>query len=425
MTTTQMSLDCKARAEQAIDRCRTLAKFSEDAGATRRTFLSAPMRDCHAQIASWLAPSKIVPTIDAIGNLHAVAPSNDRQKPRLLIGSHLDTVPNAGALDGILGIMLGLSLLESSGALNLPFAIELVAFSEEEGVRFGVPFLGSLAAIGSLDENLLSLRDAQGISVREAITHFGLNPSEIPSAALPRDQILGYLEFHIEQGPVLEARNLPLGIVEAIVGQIRKEFVFTGRASHAGTTPMHLRHDALAAAAEWIVAIEREARSTPSLVATVGFIEAVPGAANVIPGEARLTLDLRHTSDDARLQAIEKLEALAREIANRRALSVSSRVLLDQKAVAMDPFLTREIENAVRSVGCEPRRMPSGAGHDAMILAEKFPSAMIFLRSPGGISHHPAESVLVDDVAKSLEAGMRLLENLAASPDFLKRTCRA
>lgn len=424
MTTTQMSLDCKARAEQAIDRCRSLAKFSEDASGTRRTFLSAPMRDCHAQIASWLAPSKIAPTIDAIGNLHAVVPSNDPQ-PRLLIGSHLDTVPNAGAFDGILGIMLGLSLLESSSALNLPFAIELIAFSEEEGVRFGVPFLGSLAAIGRLDENLLSLRDAQGISVREALTHFGLNPSEIPSAALPRDQVLGYLEFHIEQGPVLEARNLPLGIVEAIVGQIRKEFVFNGRASHSGTTPMHLRHDALAGAAEWIVAVEREAQSTPGLVATVGFIEAAPGAANVIPGEARLTLDLRHASDIVRLQAIEKLEAFATEIVNRRALSVSSRVLLNQKAVAMDPFLTREIESAIRSAGCEPHRMPSGAGHDAMILAEKFPSAMIFLRSPGGISHHPAESVLVDDVAKSLEAGTRLLENLAASPDFLKRTCRA
>jgi allantoate deiminase len=363
-------------------------------------------------------------SVDAVGNLRAFYAGTSPGAPRILIGSHLDTVPNAGAFDGVLGVVLAVGLVESLGGLKLPFGIEVVGFSEEEGVRFGVPFIGSRALVDRVDDELLGRKDERGISVRKAIRDFGLNPNEISKAAL-RDDILGYLEFHIEQGPVLEKLGRPLGVVEAIVGQNRLEFVFSGQANHAGTTPMNLRRDALASAAEWIVAVENLARRTADLVATVGFVEAKPGATNVIAGEARATLDIRHASDRARTEARDELIRQAESIAARRGVTVKWRTLLSQNAVALDPFLTGQIEQAIQRIRCEPHRMASGAGHDAMILAEKVPAAMIFLRTPGGISHDPAESAHLDDVAKALECGRHLLTLLAASQEFLGRTCRA
>lgn len=413
-----MSTELRSRAEQVLHRCQTLAGFSEDPGSIRRTFLSAPMRDCHSAIASWLEPLGVSTTLDAVGNFHALYPAATSDAPRLLLGSHLDTVPNAGAYDGVLGVVLAVALLESLNGSKLPYAIELVAFSEEEGVRFGFPFIGSLALAGRLDAVLLGKTDASGISVRQAIEHFGLNPEEIPHAAL-KSSILGFLEFHIEQGPVLEKLGYALAVVDAIVGQTRLDFRFFGRANHAGTTPMRLRHDALAAAAEWILSVEQHAQQTPGLVATVGSITALPGATNVIPGEVRAALDLRHASDVVRSQSVLKITQSAVEIAHRRGLSVTHSVLLEQRTVTLDPFLSRQVEQAIRSTGSAPHRMTSGAGHDAMILAEKVPSAMIFLRTPGGISHDPAESVLVEDVEKALACGLHLLTQLSSSQDFL------
>jgi len=412
-----------SRAEKVIARCRKLATFSEDSGSTRRTFLSPPMHDCHREIAAWMATTGVETIIDAAGNLRGFYAGAELGAPRLLIGSHLDTVPNAGAFDGVLGILLGIALLEALKERRLPFGIEIVAFSEEEGVRFSKPFIGSRALIGKIDDELLGRKDARGISVRQAIEDFGSNPSQIPMAALGND-ILGYVEFHIEQGPVLEILQRPLGVVETIAGQSRLEFVFLGRANHAGTTPMHLRYDALAGAAEWISAVEREACGAPGLVATVGKLEAKPGATNVIAGEARLTLDVRHGMDAVRNRAVDDLTRAAKEIAQLRGLSTESKVLLNQPAVAMDSALINEIEHAIQKAGCEPHRMVSGAGHDAMILAEKFPSAMIFLRTPGGISHDPAESVALEDVAKAIECGLHLLDQLASSPTFHKRMYR-
>ncbi len=411
-------------AEEVLARCRKLATLSEDVGGTRRTFLSAPMRDCHREVSSWMKSLGMSVSVDAVGNLRAFFAGASPSAPRILIGSHLDTVPNAGAFDGILGMVLAVGLVESLHGLKLPFGIEVVGFSEEEGVRFGVPFIGSRALVGRVDDELLGRKDADGISVRKAIQDFGLNPNEISKAAL-RGDVLGYIEFHIEQGPVLENLGRPLGVVEAIVGQNRLEFTFLGQANHAGTTPMNLRRDALAAAVEWIVAVENLARRTADLVATVGFVEAKPGATNVIAGEARATLDIRHASDRARTEALDELIRQAETIVAQRGVTVKWRTLLSQNAVAMDPFLTEQIEQAIQKAGCEPHRMASGAGHDAMILAEKIPAAMMFLRTPGGISHDPAESVHLDDVAKALECGHHLLAQLAASQEFLGRTCRA
>lgn len=387
-------------------------------------FLCPAMRDCHREISKWLNAAGMKVSVDAAGNLRGFYAGAEASAPRLLIGSHLDTVPNAGGYDGVLGVVLAVALVESLEGKRLPFAIEVIGFSEEEGIRFGTPFVGSRALVGRLDEATLNLLDAAGISVRAAIEGFGLNPAEIPQAAL-KDETLGYLEFHIEQGPALDSMGRPLGIVEAIAAQTRMEFVFTGRANHGGTTPMHLRHDAVAGAAEWIVAVEQTGRNTPGLVATVGQIEATPGAINVIAGSARVTLDIRHGTDEICDRAAATLVRQAEEIATKRGLSLKQIVLLKQNAVKMDAFLIGQIDQAIRQIGGDPLRMISGAGHDAMILAEKVPAAMIFLRSPGGISHDPAESVKAEDVADALQCGWQLLYQLAESSEFQKRMCRA
>ena len=411
-------------AEEVMARCQKLASFSEAASGTQRTFLSPPMKDCHREVSSWMQALGMNVSVDAVGNLRGFYPAAPSGALRIMLGSHLDTVPNAGAFDGILGVVLAVAVVKSLQEMKLPFGIEVIGFSEEEGVRFGVPFIGSRALVGRVDEELLGRQDANGISVRQAIQDFGLNPNQISEAAL-RDDLLGYIEFHIEQGPVLEHFGRPLGVVEAIVGQSRLEFTFSGQTNHAGTTPMNLRHDALATTAEWIVAVENLAKRTTGIVATVGFVEAKPGATNVIAGEARATLDIRHASDTARAVALEELIRQAESIAARRGVTAKWRTLLSQRAVAMNPFLTEQLSQAVEMSGSEPHRMASGAGHDAMIVAEKIPAAMIFLRTPGGISHHPAESVHPDDVAKALECGHHLLTQLATSQEFLGRTCRA
>jgi allantoate deiminase len=418
------STELTTRAEEVICRCLRLASFSEDSDSTRRTFLSPPMHACHQELARWMEALDALVRIDAAGNFRAVYPAARPNAPRLVIGSHLDTVPNAGAYDGVLGVVLAVALLEELRGRRLPFAIEVIGFSEEEGVRFGAPFIGSRALVGRLDEELLAALDKRGVSVQKAIESFGLSPADISQAALKNDAI-GYLEFHIEQGPVLETLNLPLAAVEAIAGQSRLEFTFLGHANHAGTTPMHLRRDAIAGAAEWIGAVERVAHEVSGLVATVGKMEAKPGATNVIAGEARLTLDVRHSSDEVRTRAVDNLIRQAREIAARRGLSVGESTMLNQRGTAMDAFLIAEIEQAIVKAGCTPHRMVSGAGHDAMILAEKVPSAMIFLRTPGGISHDPGESVLQNDVEKAILCGLHLLDQLASSPEFYKRTNRA
>jgi len=414
-------MSSESAARKAVERCHKLAAFSEDRGSIRRTFLSPPMWECHREITAWLNPLGVDVKIDAAGNLRGVYPAAAAEAPRLLIGSHLDTVPNAGAYDGVLGVVLAVALLERLEGRQLPFAVEVAGFSEEEGVRFGAPFIGSRALVGRLDEELLGRRDANGVSVRQAIEEFGLDAHRI-SAAKIRSDALGYVEFHIEQGPVLDQTNRPLGVVEAIAGQNRLEFAFTGGANHAGTTPMNMRHDAIAAAAEWITAVEAEALRVPGLVATVGSVTAKPGAVNVIAGEARATLDIRHGTDAVRTSALEKLIRAAKEVGAKRGVSARHTVMMDQPAVAMDASLTHEAEEAIRRAGCEPHRMVSGAGHDAMILAAKVPAALIFLRTPRGVSHDPSETVRVEDVAKAIEAGSHLLEQLAVSPALQRRT---
>lgn len=354
--------------------------------------------------------------VDAAGNLRGrLSCATSSEAPTLLAGSHLDTVPNGGRYDGFLGAILGLALAEGvvQSKLQLPFALEVIGFSEEEGVRFGTPFIGSLALTGELHESLLQTVDANGISVAQALADFGCNPAEIPRPELLPQAVIGFLEPHIEQGPILEAEDRPLAVVSAIAGQTRAAIRFVGAAAHAGTTPMHLRRDALAAAAEWITLVERVAQQTPGLVATVGAIEALPGAGNVIPGESRLQLDIRHADDHVRLNAIQQLKTRGAELADRRQVSFHFAQLHEHSAVAMDESLTNLLEECLPSANRTQQRLVSGAGHDAAVLARRFPTAMLFIRCAGGISHHPDESVTLEDVTAALTTMWLFVQRLA------------
>jgi allantoate deiminase len=394
-----------------IARCREIAACTEVPGETTRLFLSPPMHAVHALLRGWMEAAGMTVHVDAIGNLRGIWPALTSDSPRLLIGSHLDTVPNAGAFDGILGVVLAVAVVEQLQGQHLPFAIEVIGFSEEEGVRFSKPFLGSLALVGKLDAETLARTDPDGISVRQAIEAYGLNPAQLPAAVLS-DRSFAYIEFHIEQGPVLESENASLGIVEALVGQTRMEVIFIGQSNHAGTTPMHLRHDAMSAAAAWIAAVEEYARSSEDLVATVGKVEVSPGAGNVIAGRVTASLDVRDSDDDVRKASVAAMLQLAETAAGKRGVQLTTRTQLEQPAVPLDSHLTTMLQNAAAQAGFPSRRMTSGAGHDAMILAPVIPSAMLFLRSPGGLSHHPAESVLQQDVEAALATAMEFLAQL-------------
>ena len=363
--------------------------MTETPGRTTRTFLSPPMREVHAALSEWMRELGMTVWVDAVGNLRGLR--GDPEEPRLQIGSHLDTVPDAGAFDGILGVVLGIALMETQPGI----AIEVIGFSEEEGVRFGFPFIGSRAFTGTLGADMRT--------IEPAIREYGLDPSQLPNARFSPASI-GYLEFHIEQGPILESLGLRLGIVDNIVGQSRYQLTFTGKANHAGTTPMHLRHDALAAAAEWIGLVEQA-----GIVATVGRVSVEPNAVNAIPGVVHASLDVRHASDAARKTACESLLRSAEEAGRRRGVAVANEFRLDQNAVPMSESMRLRLAGAVEAEGYPVHHMDSGAGHDAMIIAPFMPSAMLFLRSPGGISHHPDENVLVEDVAAALEVGARFI----------------
>jgi allantoate deiminase len=407
----------KERALRAIAECRLIAAMSEEAGTEEpgritRRFLTPPMRQVHAHLRARMEGLRMSVHVDAAGNLRGLWRPSGAGSKRLLLGSHTDTVPNAGAFDGVLGVTLALEWVGIAQELNLPLAIEVIAFSEEEGVRYGVPFLGSRAVAGRFDNALLTLTDQEGISMEAAMRAFGLDPSRIPEAAMDADAI-GFLEIHIEQGPVLEAEGLRVAAVTAMVGQTRLSLTFGGHANHAGTTPMHLRCDALAAAAEWITAVEALARNTDGLVATVGRLTVEPNAGNVVPGRVQASLDLRHADDATRVSAVEELVARAGAIAAQRGLTLERADRLDQPAVPMDEWLTAFLTRAIKAAGYPSRSMPSGAGHDAMVMAARVPAAMLFLRSPGGISHHPSETVLEEDVDAALHVGREFLLRLA------------
>jgi allantoate deiminase len=397
---------------EVVSRCDILARFSEEPDRLTRTFLSEPMRPLHEQLGAWMRAAGMEVRIDAIGNLIGHYPGDEPEAPILLVGSHVDSVPDAGKYDGILGVLLGVALVQSWRGKRYPFAVEVIAFSEEEGIRYRTPYLGSAAVAGRFDPAWLERRDAAGISMAEAIRRFGLDPARIPEAAYRPEQLLGYLEVHIEQGPVLESWGLPVGVVEAIAGQSRYGFRFLGKAGHAGTLPMELRQDALAAAAEFVVAVEAAARARDGLRATVGALTVAPGAVNVVPGEVTLSLDVRHARDEVREEATAALLHHAASIASRRGVRFVIERAEHYPAVPADPRLTELLAAAVHAQGLPAQRMVSGAGHDAAVMATVAPMAMLFVRSPGGVSHHPDEAVLDADVGIALEVMQRFVSSL-------------
>jgi allantoate deiminase len=323
-------------------------------------------------------------------------------------------VRDAGRYDGPLGVLVGLACVErlhDRGA-RLPFAIEVLAFADEEGLRYHTSYLGSQVVVGRFEPATLELRDSDGVTVAEAIRAFGGDPERLPGDRRDGGDLIGYCEVHIEQGPVLEAENLPVGVVTAIASQSRLNVGFEGVAGHAGTVPMELRHDALCAAAEFIVSVEALGRQTPGLVATVGQIDAQPGASNVIPGQVLLSLDVRHQEDAQCARAIEALRAQAYRIASERHVELAWQLVQGNNAVPCTPALVELLARAVESLGYRARRLPSGAGHDGVMLAALTPIAMLFVRCKGGVSHNPAESVEVEDVAVAIDVLSRFLELL-------------
>lgn len=395
-------------------RCDELARLSEDPECLTRTFCCDAMAQVHQRLTGWMSAVGMHCRLDAVGNLVGRAECSEPAARVFMIGSHLDTVINAGKFDGPLGVLLGLGAVEllKAAHIELPFHLDVIGFCEEEGVRFRTPFLGSRAIAGEFAPALLDLRDDQGTTVRQALDAFGADAANWASAEYPADQLIGFLEPHIEQGPVLEEASVPIGVVTGIAGQTRATFVFTGRAGHAGTVPHDLRKDALAAAAEFVVGVERLGRQTDGLFATVGDIRVQPNVSNVIPGRAAVRLDLRHSDDSQREDAYEQTQQLATEICGRRDLQWAIEASEQQPAVPMDATLSRALCDAISGTGRSTFELISGAGHDAVMMARQTRTTMLFLRCRDGISHHPDESVATDDVAAALEVIVNLVTTL-------------
>ncbi|MBB3357607.1 MULTISPECIES: allantoate amidohydrolase [unclassified Novosphingobium] len=401
---------------RAVERCRALgqAPFSDMAGGLYRGWLSPAHRASVAQVAAWMAEAGMTTHVDGAANLIGRYPGTGNGPP-LIIGSHIDSVRDGGVYDGPLGVMLGIECVAALHAANrqMPFAIEVIAFGDEEGSRFPAAMLTSKALAGLLDA-VPEMADAQGVALAEALGEWRLSPRTLLAARHPG--ALAYLEAHIEQGPVLEAEGLALGVVTGIAAQLRYEVTVTGQAGHAGTSAMPLRRDALAGSAEMILAIERIARADASdLVATVGRIEAAPGAANVIAGQVRFTIDVRAGEAVRRDRAAAAILAEIATIATQRGLGVSHRLIHDLPPSPCDPALMEQLESALVAAGHPPRRLVSGAGHDAMNLAHLAPTAMLFIRCRDGISHNPAEHVEPADAQGALAVMLGFIDNLGAS----------
>lgn len=413
MTTASARTD--DRAARIMARCDELALCSEEPACLTRRYGTGALRAAQELVAGWMRDAGMTVRRDAIGNQIGRYEGASPDAKTLLLGSHLDSVRDAGRYDGPLGVLVALAVVErlhEAGA-RLPHAIEVVAFADEEGLRFHSLYLGSRAFAGTLDPATFAATDAASITVAEAVRRFGGDVAAIPGRPRGGGDLLGYAEVHIEQGPILEAEDLPIGVVAGFAGQSKIVVTFTGEAGHAGTLPMASRRDALCAAAELVLAVEAAGRTTDGLVATVGQLTVAPGASNVVPGTATFSLDVRHPGDAAREAVCRRLRERAEVIAAERRVALSWRVAQENPAVACDPALTAALTRAVAMAGWPVRRLASGAGHDAVALSAITPVAMLFVRCAGGVSHNPAESVTVADVASALAVMERFVVDVA------------
>ncbi len=388
-----------------LTRADELAAISEESGRLTRRFATPALARAGELVSAWMEGAGLTVRRDAVGNVigrvGVGAP--------LVLGSHIDTVPDAGRFDGPLGVLAALAVAERLAAGGDSCPLEVVAFVDEEGTRFGTAYLGSAAYSGGFEPTWLDLVDGEGITVRDAMRDTGGDPEAAVTSRAP--ELAGYVEVHIEQGPVLEREGLPVGVVTAIAGQTRVRITLTGEAGHAGALPMDARHDALAAAAEVVLAVERVGRAALGLVATVGALSLSPGVGNVVPGEVRMLLDVRHADDRVRRAAAEEIRADVERIAGARGVEGAWSPRYDTPAVELDPKLRGRLADAVRAQGLPVRELVSGAGHDAVVLSRVCPAAMLFVRCAGGISHDPRESVSEADVAVALDVLERVVRS--------------
>ncbi|WP_398470247.1 allantoate amidohydrolase [Tardiphaga sp.] len=399
---------------EIVQRVDELAAISEAPDNLTRVFLSKELRAAADLLMAWMREAGMSAHMDAIGNVCGRYEGTVPGLPCLMLGSHYDTVRDAGKWDGPLGIVAAIACVGDlhRRSVRLPFVVEIVAFADEEGTRFASTLLGSRAVAGTFVETALASRDKDGVSMRDAMVGFGLDPARLSNAARKASDVLAYLELHIEQGPVLEAEALPVGVVTAIAGATRLAVELRGMAGHAGTVPMALRRDALAGAAECIVAVETLCRADQGgLVGTVGVIHAAPGAGNVIPGLTSFTLDIRAPTDDHRIGAVAEIRRTVEAIAARRGLALQIDVTHENRTAPCAPWLQDQIGDAIAAEGHRVFTLPSGAGHDGMAMIDIADIAMLFVRCRGGISHHPAEHVDEADVDASARVLLRVIEH--------------
>ena len=411
-------LQAQQAGERAMTRCDSLAAISETEGQLTRVYLSSEHLRANHLTGQWMKDAGMQVWQDEVGNICGRYEGQTPGAPAILLGSHLDSVRNAGKYDGPLGVLTAIETVSwlNEQQIRLPVAIEIIGFADEEGTRFGITLLGSKGITGRWPASWTEKPDSEGITVAQAMQSVGLQADNIAQAARRREDFIAYLELHIEQGPCLEDAGLALGVVTAINGARRLNCTFTGMAGHAGTVPMTHRKDALAAAAEWMVFIERVTRETdPLLVATVGTLSCAPGAVNVIPGEVRLSLDIRGPEDEPLAGLLARLLQEGEQIAARRGLTFSAEEFYSIQATTCAPGLRDALSEAVTEVQGQSLLLPSGAGHDAIAIAECWPVAMLFVRCAGGISHHPAESVTTEDVSLAIQAYLQAIIKVAAS----------
>ncbi len=389
-----------------------LAECSEDPVELTRRYLTPEHAQAADLVMRRMREAGMSARLDAVGNVVGRLPGRRPRARRLVLGSHLDTVRNAGKYDGALGVMLPIACLkalhERGGRLDYP--VDVIAFGDEEGLRFQATLIGSRAVAGGFDPSLLTAVDEDGVRLHEALRGFGLDPGAVDEARYRPGDVAGYVEVHIEQGPVLEAEGRPVGVVTSIAGATRLRVEVMGRAGHAGTVPMHLRRDALAAAAEAVAAIERTCLDVPGAVGTVGVLRTMPGAVNVIPGVVEFTVDVRGESDACRRAALRSIEEAFEGIEARRGVLFDRVTTHDTGACRCSPRLMRRLGEAVEAEGLGVRELPSGAGHDAMAMARLTEVGMLFVRCKGGISHHPAESMTEADADAAARVLLRFLE---------------
>jgi allantoate deiminase len=411
----------RAAAKRAAKRCDLLGEVSDQADNLTRTFCSPAMKKAHDLVRGWMRNAGMNCELDAAGNLVGQFVSGASDRPVFMIGSHLDTVVNAGRFDGTLGMILGLATVEvlRQADVNLDMDIHVVGFSEEEGVRYSFPFIGSLGMVGELEPADLQRLDRDGVSMKDALLEFGCDVDDVADASYQSQPLVGFMEAHIEQAGLLEEADVPVGVVVAIAGQTRAKIVLQGQAGHAGTVLHDRRQDALAAAAELILEIESIGKRTEGLFATVGSVEVSPGLSNVISGRAEIRLDLRHKVDDDREKAFKEIEKSIELIAKSRNVKICVDSVQHTPATMMDYGLMAHVSEAVHEAGIEIKPMVSGAGHDAMILSRIAPSCMLFIRCRDGVSHHPDEFVSPEDVYAALQvmvhSMIRISQNIKQS----------